>query len=83
MTTGTLTSPLDIGHWMTQLNGCVNKQEFQGIVLITRSECVEEKEIMQRTGHRSIETVRSYKRTSSEQLEQVSDIINCDVIFNQ
>ena len=33
---------------------------------------------MQRTGHRSIEAVRSYKGTSSEQLEQVSDILNND-----
>ena len=39
-----------------------------------QSGCVEEQEIM----HRSIEAVRSYKRTSSEQLEQVSDILNND-----
>ena len=31
---------------------------------------------MERTGHRSIEAVRSYKRTSKEQLEKVSDILN-------
>ena len=31
---------------------------------------------MERTGHRSIEAVRSYKRSSHEQLEQVSDILN-------
>ena len=37
---------------------------------------VEEQEIMERTGHRSIEAVRSYKRSSHEQLEQVSDILN-------
>ena len=43
-----------------------------------QSGCVEEQEIMQRTGHRSIEAIRSYKRTSSEQLEQVSDILNND-----
>ena len=43
-----------------------------------QSGCVEEQEIMQRTGHRSIEAVRSYKWTSSEQLEQVSDILNND-----
>ena len=43
-----------------------------------QSGCVEEQEIMQRTGHRSIEAVRSYKQTSSEQLEQVSDILNND-----
>ena len=41
-----------------------------------QSGCVEEQEIMQRTGHRSIEAVRSYKRASREQLEQVSDILN-------
>ena len=33
---------------------------------------------MERTGHRSIEAVRSYKRSSHEQLEQVSDILNND-----
>ena len=41
-----------------------------------QSGCVEEQEIMERTGHRSIEAVRSYKRTSRDQLEQVSDILN-------
>ena len=41
-----------------------------------QSGCVEEQEIMERTGHRSSEAVRSYKRTSREQLEQVSDILN-------
>ena len=43
-----------------------------------QSGCVEEQEIMQRTGHRSTEAVRSYKRTSREQLEQVSDVLNND-----
>ena len=43
-----------------------------------QSGCVEEQEIMERTGHRSNEAVRSYKRTSREQLEQVSDILNND-----
>jgi len=40
-----------------------------------QSGCVEEQEIMQRTGHRSIEAVRSYKRPSNEQLIHVSDIL--------
>ena len=31
---------------------------------------------MERTGHRSIKAVRSYKRPSVQQLEQVSDILN-------
>ena len=31
---------------------------------------------MERTGHRSIEGVRSYKRTSVEQQEVLSDILN-------
>ena len=31
---------------------------------------------MQRTGHRSIEGVRSYKRTSDAQQEALSDILN-------
>ena len=38
-----------------------------------QSDSVEEQEII---GHRSIEAVRSYKRSSHEQLEQVSDILN-------
>ena len=36
---------------------------------------IQEQEIMERTGHRSL-GVRNYKRTSSEQLELVSDILN-------
>ena len=31
---------------------------------------------MERTGHRSLEGVRSYKRTSEEQREALSDILN-------
>ena len=41
-----------------------------------QSGSVEEQEIMERTTHRNIEAVRSYKRSSDEQLEQVSDILN-------
>ena len=40
-----------------------------------QSGSVEEQEIIERTGHKSIEAVRSYKRSSHEQLE-VSDILN-------
>ena len=35
---------------------------------------VDEQLIMERTGHRSLDGVRSYKRTSKEQLEVVSDV---------
>ena len=50
---------------------------------------VEEQEIMERTGHRSTEAVRSYKRTSNDQQEKVSDILSntkrhcgeADVVF--
>ena len=35
---------------------------------------IDEQLVMERTGHRSTEGVRSYKRTSSEQQEAVSDI---------
>ena len=31
---------------------------------------------MERTGHRSLEGIRSYKRTSDSQTEAVSDILN-------
>ena len=37
---------------------------------------VDEQLIMERTGHRSLEGVRSYKRTSDEQREYLSDILN-------
>ena len=36
---------------------------------------VDEQLVMERTGHRSIEGIRSYKRTSSEQQQAVSDIL--------
>lgn len=37
---------------------------------------VEEQLVMERTGHRSLEGVRSYKRTSEQQREALSDILN-------
>ena len=37
---------------------------------------IEEQQIMERTGHRSAEAVRSYKRTSSHQQQRVSGILN-------
>ena len=37
---------------------------------------IDEQLVMERTGHRSTEGVRSYKRTSSEQQEAVSDILS-------
>ena len=37
---------------------------------------VDEQLVMERTGHRSIEGVRSYKRTSDAQREALSDILN-------
>ena len=37
---------------------------------------VEEQQVMERTGHRSIDGVRSYKRTSEEQSVVLSDILN-------
>ena len=41
-----------------------------------QSGCIEEQEIMERTGHRSSEAIRSYKKSSNKQLQQVSDILN-------
>ena len=40
---------------------------------------VDEQLVMERTGHRSLEGVRSYKRSSDEQREALSDILNCKV----
>ena len=37
---------------------------------------IEEQQIMERTGHRSTEAVRSYKRSSKNQQEKVSDILS-------
>ena len=37
---------------------------------------VDEQLVMERTGHRSVEGVRSYKRTSDQQREVLSDILN-------
>ena len=50
---------------------------------------VDEQLIMERTGHHSVDGVRSYKRTSAEQLENMSDILalskkpRCDVDYSQ
>jgi hypothetical protein len=38
--------------------------------------CAEEQQVMERTGHRSVEGVRSYKRTSEKQRQALSDILN-------
>ena len=37
---------------------------------------VEEQQVMERTGHRSLDGVRSYKRTSDNQRQALSDILN-------
>ena len=37
---------------------------------------IDEQLVMERTGHRSIDGVRSYKRTSEDQREALSDILN-------
>ena len=37
---------------------------------------VEEQQVMERTGHRTVEGVRSYKRTSEQQQQALSDILN-------
>ena len=37
---------------------------------------MDEQLVMERTGHRSVEGIRSYKRTTSDQQENVSDILN-------
>ena len=41
-----------------------------------QSGMVQEQDIMARTGHRSVEGVRSYKRTSTDQIALVSDILS-------
>ena len=38
---------------------------------------VDEQQVMEITGHRSVEGVRSYKHTSKGQKEAISDILNC------
>ena len=72
---------LDIIHikWMCEQAGilwyCTNHSLRATAATKFQSGCVEEQETMKRTEHESIEAVRSYKRTYSEQLEQVSDIL--------
>lgn len=39
---------------------------------------VEEQQIMERTEYRSLEDVRSYKRTSDKQRQALSDVLNRD-----
>ena len=39
---------------------------------------INEQLVMERTDHRSMEGVRSYKRTSDEQREVISDLLNLD-----
>ncbi len=38
---------------------------------------VDEQQVMEVTGHRSLDGVRAYKHTSKKQKEAVSDILNC------
>ena len=42
-----------------------------------------EQQIMERTGHRSLEGVRSYKRTSDRQRRALSDVLNREQPNNQ
>ena len=37
---------------------------------------IDEQLIMERTGHHSVDGVRSYKRTSQQQVEVLSDVLN-------
>ena len=39
---------------------------------------IDEQLVMERTGHRSLEGVRSYKRTSNQQREALSDVLNLE-----
>ena len=39
---------------------------------------VDEQLVMERMGHRSIDGIRSYKRTADFQRENISDILNCN-----
>ena len=41
---------------------------------------VDEQLIMKRTGHRSIDGVRTYKRVSQQQEENLSSILNCEEV---
>ena len=38
---------------------------------------IDEQLVMERTGHRSVEGIRNYKRTSKQQCETISDVLNC------
>ena len=59
------------------IDGYKTKQSLR-VTAATRlfHESVDEQLIMERTGHRSIDGVRTYKRTSSEQHAKLSDVLN-------
>lgn len=40
---------------------------------------IPEQEIMRRTGHRSVESIRQYKRPSSEMLHEVSGALEAEI----
>ena len=69
------------------LHDYVEKPEYQDSVPTTPygqqrpPDCynagVEEQQVMERTGHRSLDGVRRYKPTSMKQKEALSNILNC------
>ena len=42
---------------------------------------IDQQLVIERTGHRSLEGIRSYKRTSADQKEAVSDILSSTTCF--
>ena len=69
-------SLLGTTSWRKQWLGCVPRLNHSLRATILFSNGADEQLIMERTGHRSVDGVRSYKRTSDHLNEEVSDILN-------
>ena len=83
---GTPTNHLATLTWLIQLLVCANRPKFRGYktnhsLRATVASClyqasVDERLVMERTGHRSFDGIHSYKQTSDDQRQVLSDILN-------
>lgn len=77
---GTATVPLVITLWLCSSAGIAGYKTNHSLRATATSRLyhsgVDEQLVMERTGHRSVEGVCSYKRTSDQQREVLSDILN-------
>ena len=78
---GFQTNHWDTRHLAQLLFVSVNLLEFPDLTFFESHSSdksgVDEQLVMERTGHRSLDGVRNYKRTSNAQCEELSDTLNC------